>query len=175
MPVHVAFLRAINVGGRTVRMDALRAAFEALGLEDVSTFIASGNVLFRSRLAARTLEPRIERHLRGTFGWDVDTFLRSPAELANIVAATPFGAEEGTTHVGFLRAAPAPEATRAVEDLATDTDAVRVHGRELYWLVRTRMQEAKLSGARLEKMLGMPATLRNLRTVERIVAKLQDA
>lgn len=175
MPVHVAFLRAINVGGRTVRMEALRVAFEALGLDDVSTFIASGNVLFRSRLAARTLEPRIERHLHETFGWQVDTFLRSPAELAAVVDAAPFGAEEGTTHVGFLRTAPSADATRAAEAFAPGTDPVRVHGRELYWLVRTGMQEAKLSGARLEKLLGMPATLRNMRTVQRIVARLQDA
>lgn len=175
MSLHVAFLRAINVGGRTVRMDALRSAFEALDLEDVQTFIASGNVIFRSRRTARTLEPAIEKHLARMLGWGVATFVRGQDELGVIAAGSPFEVSDGTTHVAFLRAPPASEARQALESFRSDRDVLRVHGREVYWLIRGRMMDSAMSGARMEKMVGMPATVRNLRTVQRIAERLHGA
>ena len=61
---HIAFLRAINVGGHTVKMDHLRQLFESLGLLNVETFIASGNVIFDSPDEnVQALEKQIESHL----------------------------------------------------------------------------------------------------------------
>ncbi|MGH7483915.1 MAG: DUF1697 domain-containing protein, partial [Longimicrobiales bacterium] len=79
-----AFLRAINVGGRTVRMAALRELFDALGLERVETFIASGNVVFdvEGQEDPSALERRIEERLRRELGYEVATFLRARPELA---------------------------------------------------------------------------------------------
>ena len=91
MPRFVAFLRAINVGGHTVTMAKLRVLFESLGLEDVETFIASGNVVFSSpakNLAA--LENRIEDHLAASLGYEVKTFIRSDAEVAAVARHKPF-------------------------------------------------------------------------------------
>ncbi len=82
---YIAFLRAINVGGRVVKMDQLKRLFEELPLSDVETYIASGNVIFTS--AARTaapLEAKIEAHLERRLGYAVPTFLRTPAELAAV-------------------------------------------------------------------------------------------
>ena len=73
----IAFLRAVNVGGRTVKMAALREAFEALGFSGVETFLASGNVIFETRardLAA--LERKIETHLNTAFGFEIHSFIR---------------------------------------------------------------------------------------------------
>ncbi len=172
MPVHIAFLRAINLGGRTVKMDVLRAAFEQLDVEDVWTFIASGNVVFRSRRAARTLEPRIERHLLDTFGWPVPTFLRTADELRAILKEAPFDPEDGTTHVVFMRSEISDQARTVLESVESGVDALRVRRSEVYWRIRGRMLDSALTAGHIEKVAGMPGTARNLNTVRRLVAKL---
>ncbi len=74
----IAFLRAINVGGHTVKMDVLRRHFELLGYTDVETFIASGNVIFTAPSHnAQMLEMTIENKLREALGYEVATFLRT--------------------------------------------------------------------------------------------------
>ncbi len=79
MPKYVAFLRAINVGGHTVKMDYLRGLFEAIGSRNVETFIASGNVIFDSKSKnAPALERRIEKHLEETLGYGPHALHRIP-------------------------------------------------------------------------------------------------
>ena len=177
MPRYVAFLRAINVGGHTVRMDELRRLFEALGFSGVETFIASGNVIFDSpSRGAKTLEKKIELHLREALGYEVATFLRTTAEVASIAARRPFAdaelrADGNVLYVGFLAEEPGAEAKRKVLSLATKVDDFRVEGRELYWLCRKRLGESEVSGPLLAKALGAPTTLRNSTTVRKIAAK----
>ena len=91
MPKLVAFLRAINVGGHTVSMDTLRREFEAIGLKDVETFIASGNVVFTAPPGKTTaLERKIEKRLHDSLGYEVRTFIRTEAEVAAIAGYKPF-------------------------------------------------------------------------------------
>src|SRR2546426_4439388 len=93
MPKYVAFLRAINVGGHTVKMDHLRLLFEALGFSNVETFIASGNVIFDSKSKnTKALEEKIEGCLYETLGYPVSTFIRSTVEVATIANYKPFNA-----------------------------------------------------------------------------------
>src|SRR6188472_1508109 len=82
---YVAFLRAINVGGHIVKMDHLRTLCEAIPLANVSTFIASGNVLFESKKPRAQVEAAIEKKLKAALGYDVATMVRSGADLAAIV------------------------------------------------------------------------------------------
>ena len=177
MPRYIAFLRAINVGGRTVKMDRLRTLFAAMGLDDVETFIASGNVIFGSASRSpRALEQRIEEQLRQALGYEVATFLRSAPELAAVAAYEPFGTSEQvvTVHalwVGFLKAPPSEEARRKLLSLRTAMDDFHVHGREVYWARRTRMSESEVSGALLERTLAAPMTMRNVTTVRKLAAK----
>lgn len=168
-----AFLRAINVGGRTVKMERLAALFRELGLEDVETFIASGNVVFRSREKdAAKLERGLEAHLREGLGYDVATFLRTRAELAAIAGRHPFGEDPGgTVYVGFLERAPDAAAARTLSALGNGVDEFDVVGREVYWLARKGLGRSTFSGARLERTLGMATTLRNLNTVTRLLAR----
>ena len=85
MTRYVAFLRGLNVGGHTVKMDALRKHFEDLGFENVSTFIASGNVIFETKDAKpAALEKKIEQALERALGYEVATFLRTDKEVAQI-------------------------------------------------------------------------------------------
>src|SRR5215831_4752138 len=91
MPKYVAFLRAINVGGHTVKMHRLCALFERLRFSNIESFIASGNVLFDSR-SKRTpaLEQQIADHLHESLGYEVTTFVRTLPELAEIAECKPF-------------------------------------------------------------------------------------
>ncbi len=177
MPKYVAFLRAINVGGHTVKMDYLRSLFEAVGFANIETFIASGNVIFDSKAKnTKTLEQKIERHLRAQLGYAVTTFIRATSELAEVANYKPFSEAElnaagNSLNVGFLADKPSNEAKKKVLSLSGATDDFAVHGRELYWLIRTSFSESAVSGALLEKTLGMPATFRNVNTVRRIAAK----
>ncbi|MBK9943158.1 MAG: DUF1697 domain-containing protein [Kouleothrix sp.] len=94
---YCAFLRAINVGGHTIKMDQLRALVEQLGYTNVATYIASGNVMFDAPDDdAPALEAQIERHLHAALGYEVTTFLRTAGELAAVAAYTPFPAETGS-------------------------------------------------------------------------------
>ncbi|HEX2202471.1 MAG TPA: DUF1697 domain-containing protein [Longimicrobium sp.] len=176
---YIAFLRAINVGGHTVKMDRLRALFEALGFGGVTTFIASGNVVFETAEADEgALEKKIERHLRESLGYDVATFLRTVDEVAAAAVYAPFpdaDLDGATLYVLFLKSEPGAEARKKVEALATDADSFHLHGRELYWLARKKMGESAISGAVLEKALGMPGTMRNANTVRRMAERLGGA
>lgn len=172
----VAFLRAINVGGHVVKMDALRRHFEELGLARVETFIASGNVLFETQSrSAPALERKIEAHLKAKLGYDVATFLRTPAEVASAAAAKPFPPADlndpgHALYVGFLSGSPSPASKSKLAVFESDIHAFKILGRELYWLCRGKFSDSKFTGAKLEKTLGMPATLRNVTTVRRIAA-----
>jgi uncharacterized protein (DUF1697 family) len=174
MPQYFAFLRAINVGGRTVKMDTLRALFEACGFSNVSTFIASGNVIFDTDdTDGRDLEQSIEQRLRRGLGYDVATFLRTVAELDTIAAHRPFVDDRGdhTVYVVFLRERPGAAVRRAIVDLGGLVDDLRVNDREIHWLCRSSLRESALSGSKLESVVGGPVTIRNLNTVDRLVAK----
>jgi uncharacterized protein (DUF1697 family) len=180
MPRTIAYLRAINVGGHTVKMDALRAHFEALGLVTVETFIASGNVIFDAppRANAAALEARIEKHLHGALGYEVATFLRNAAENAAAAVFEPFSAAQAAaahnTYVAFLKAPVTQAQKNAVLAFKSAVDDFAINGRELYWLCTVPSIDSKFSAARLEKVLGAPVTMRNTNTVRKLAAKYPE-
>ena len=175
MPRQIAFLRAINVGGHTVTMERLRELFGELGLKDVETFIASGNVIFRSASRATGLESKIERHLHKALGYEVHTFIRSEAEVAAIAAYKPFRTVPadfaGAMVVGFLRGPLDTPTTEAVLALKTAIDDLHVNGREIYWRTAGGQSDSKLTNALFERTLKGRATFRNINTVVRLAAR----
>jgi uncharacterized protein (DUF1697 family) len=177
MPKYVAFLRAINVGGHTVKMDYLRSLFEALGFSNVETFIASGNVIFDSpSRSTKTLERKIEASLHKILGYEVATFVRSTSELADIARYKPFSDVElnapgHSLYIGFMATSPGDAAKQKLLSLATKMDDFHLNGREVYWLYRTKFSQSEISGVQLAKALGMPTTLRNSTTVKKLAAK----
>ena len=174
---YVAFLRAINVGGHVVKMDALRAHFTRLGFTGVETVIASGNVIFEAAGgSARELESLIAKELERRLGYAVAAFVRTPADLEKVVRRRPFDPasfdyDAHTVYVGFLPARPNAEVAREIVALRNPVDELHIEGRELYWGIRARLSESPITGALLERRLGMPMTLRNLTTVTRIATK----
>ncbi len=177
MPRYVAFLRAVNVGGRVVKMDQLRTLFEAMEFEQVETFIASGNVLFDARTDdADALEKRIEKELEKALGYEVLTFVRSPAEVAAAATYERFG-DPATLppmhamYVGFLKTRPSDGAREKLLGLRSHIDDLQVSEREVYWRRLKGLRESLVTSAVLEKTLG-PATMRNVSTVRKLAAKL---
>ena len=175
-PRYTALLRGLNVGGHRVKMDHLRGLFEEMGFSAVSTFIASGNVLFEAAAGepAAALEARIERHLEAALGYAVATFLRTPEELAAAAALRPFdGVEDGggrTLMVSFHKEPPDAALRARLDALRTPTDDFRVHAREVYWLTGPRMSESPV-GPQVTKALGA-GTMRNATTVRKLAEKL---
>ena len=170
MPRYVALLRAINVGGHVVKMDRLRALFEALGFTNVETFIASGNVLFDAAARdASALERCIEKHLGQALGYEVATFLRTPAELAALAALDPFGvgvAKSPSVYVTFLREPPPPVYVARLEGFRSDQDDLKVIGRETWWACRTSILESPFGKAKPDK--SVVGTARNITTVRKL-------
>jgi uncharacterized protein (DUF1697 family) len=172
MTQYIAFLRAINVGGHTVKMDHLRRLFAELGLTDVATFIASGNVIFEtdSGEGERDLVQRIESHLHQSLGYEVATFLRTPQEISAVAAYHPFAVpagDEDTLFVSFLTTQPGDDGHARLLALRNEVDDFHIAGREAYWLRRASGQ-TKFTGAALEKALRQPATMRNMTTVRKL-------
>lgn len=155
-------------------MSVLREVFESLGFADVETFIASGNVIFGSRsVKPSALETRIENELRKSLGFEVSTLIRSSPELSSIVSF-PFPGSEiptSTLYVGLLKSVPGAAARKRILALSTPTDEFRVNEREIYWLCHTKSMASIVSGARLEKCAGMPATFRNVSTLRKLAEK----
>ena len=168
---YIALLRAINVGGHTVKMDRLRSLFEAAGAKDVETFIASGNVIFTSKSGEAALEKKLAAHLAKELGYEVGVFLRTPSELSNAAAHEDVN---GSLYVGFLHAPATAAAKKNLKALETDSDTFEFKGRDFYWLITTSMGQSKLTGARVEKALGVSTTMRNITTVRKLAEKYRE-
>jgi uncharacterized protein (DUF1697 family) len=174
MPKFVALLRGINVGGHRVSMENLRTLFAELGFSHVETFIASGNVIFETEESnVDALEVRIEAHLKAALGYEVATFLRTPAALTAIAESCPFTpAETDSLYVMFFKV-PLTENHRASLDaLPKDTDALTDIERELFRLIRGKITESAIPDALFNRALkGTIGTTRNINTIQKIAKK----
>ena len=176
MSLYIAFLRAINVGGHTVRMDSLRQLFESFGFTQVETFIASGNVVFETPAQERrALEQSIQDQLHAVLGYAVAAFIRTPAELAEIASRSPFPPSEleaaMALNVAFLAEPLDAAAQQKLMTLRTAIDNFHVQQCEVYWLCRKRQSESTFSNVVFEKVVGRQTTLRGINTVRKLAAK----
>ena len=176
----IAFLRAINVGGHTVKMDRLCQLFESLGFSGVETFIASGNVVFEAiSKDVKLLEGKIEQRLQKALGYKVATFIRTDAELADIANYKPFRQSDldaaVALNIAFLTDPLDDKSKQKLMALRTDHDEFHVHGREIYWLSRRKQSESTISNAVFEKTLGRQSTLRGVSTIRKIAARYSPA
>jgi uncharacterized protein (DUF1697 family) len=179
---YVAFLGGLNVGGHRVKMEALRTRFEALGYTSVSTFLASGSVIFvadEDNVDARDIERQIEKDLAAALGYDVPAFVRSAEEVRTIAAYAPFteellSASAGKLQVALLRDAPDAKVHEQVLRLATDADRLAIMQRELVWLPSGRMSDSQLDLVAIYTLLGQ-ATMRTMNTIARIAARYLPA
>lgn len=180
MPVYVALLRGINVGGKNlIKMSALKACFEEQGFEDVATYIASGNVLFRTKQSsASALSRRIEKTLGKNFGYEATVMLRTRAQMRSVLTKAPkgFGAkpDDYLSDVLFLK--QPLTAARVVKEAPTnpDVDEVSTGPGVVYW---SRLS-SRASSSRVNRLAVMPMyqsmTIRSWSTTTKLVRKLDE-
>jgi uncharacterized protein (DUF1697 family) len=162
----VALLRGINIGARNrVPMAGLRTLFEELGLGDVRTVIASGNVLFTG---AKPDGEALERAIGERFGVRAPVVLRTFDEIRAVAAGHPFGDDGSKSYVTFLAAKPKPAAVRALAAAEIAPHEAVVAGRDVYLRLPNGITGAHLPGQLLERLLGVPGTARNWRTVTKL-------
>lgn len=176
MPRYVAFLRAVNVGGRTVKMDELRHLFTGAGLSEVESFFASGNVIFSaSAKVTPALEQKIEAHLKKALGYEVPALIRTTTEVAVAASRAPFPAADvagaGAFVAAFLRGPLDAAGRRGLAALASPLDRFAVHGQEVYWLSTLKQSESKLTLAKFERAVGRTATMRAMTSLGKLAAK----
>lgn len=170
---YAAFLRAVNLGkNRRVTNDRLKELFEEAGAEDVAPFRTSGNVVFE---ASRDLARKLEPHLEKSLGHEMVIFMRTAAELKQIVAAEPFPAKDverskGKLQVVLFEKKPTAAVKKKTLALATDQDRLAFGKRELFWLPSGGYMEAELDRKALDELLG-PSTVRTKGTVDQLHAK----
>jgi uncharacterized protein (DUF1697 family) len=167
MPVSIALLRGVNVGGKNkVPMAALRALFESLGHTNVQTLIQSGNVIFTAPKAVAATS--LEKAIASEFGFDVSVVLRTRADLSRVLATQPFAkTDTAQVHVGFMAAAPSAAVVKAIDAERFAPEEFAVRGKEVYYLLPGGMGTAKLP-AYLDRQLKVPTTVRNWNTVTKL-------
>jgi uncharacterized protein (DUF1697 family) len=169
MTVYVAMLRGVNVGGNSLKMDWLRQACEGLGLQNVRTYVQSGNIVFSSRGSAVKLAQTLKAAIDAQTRLPVTVVLRSAADMERIVADNPFlkqkGIDVAKLHVTFLDKTPIKPALDRLDALVGTRDQYRLNGSELYLNCPINYGETRLSNGAIEKVLGVGATTRNLKTV----------
>jgi uncharacterized protein (DUF1697 family) len=178
--VLISLLRGVNLGKRRMRMEALRATYEGLGLTDVRTLLQSGNVLFRS--TARDLPrltAKIEKAIAADFGFHSDVFIRSPEELRSAIAGCPFsrrgGIDPAKLAVTFTAAAPEVAARQRLAAIQGIPEELCAGERELYVYYPNGMGRPVLTAAMLDKALGkLSTTTRNWNTVTKLLAMAEE-
>lgn len=165
MPTYIALLRAVNVGGTgKLPMAQLRAMCEALGFEDARTYIASGNVVFRSALGAARVQTALQGALADYAGKPVGVIVRTAAELSRALAANPFAHHAPNRTVLILLDQPPPaDALDAVRH--RNGEDIALGEREIYVHYGDGMADSKL-----QIPAAKAGTARNLNTLAQLVA-----
>ncbi|MDX6320864.1 MAG: hypothetical protein QOF52_722 [Propionibacteriaceae bacterium] len=171
MTAYAALLRGVNVGGKKVSMSGLRAMAESLGYDDVATYINSGNLLFSSTKRASTLVREIEAAISDQLGLSVDVAVRSHDQLRRVLAANPYpDGDPSRVTVAFLTGPPASDAEAKMAAIAVDEPFTLAAG-EIY-VHYTRGLGNSVLAQRFSKIIGVSATVRNIRTVAKLVELL---
>ena len=158
-------------------MDSLKKLFEKMGFEKVQTFIASGNVIFDSKLKNQnSIKQTIETELEKSLGYKVPTFIRTIDELKGIADYKPFKKSDLTNvqnslYIGFLDNQPDKDSQKKVLALSDEANEFHFNNKELYWLCRKNFSDSGISGKVLEKALGMETTVRNSTTIRKMAIK----
>jgi uncharacterized protein (DUF1697 family) len=183
MSRYVALLRGINVGGNNlIKMTALKACFEQSGFQKVSTYIASGNVIFESAEKGPALVTKIEKLLGETFGYQASVVLRSDKQLRAVVADAPAGYGEQPAKyrydVIFLK-----DPLKAAAAMAAVKKVITKEGVDQLWpgagVLYTSRLTARATSSQLSRVVGLPVyksmTIRNWNTTSKLAKLMESA
>ncbi len=173
MTTWIALFRGINVGGRNILpMAKLKADLESLALENVRTYIQSGNAVFDSTArAVAPLTKKISGRIEEQHGFRPRLLLLSRKDLLDAIASNPFPqatSRPNTLHFLFLAEPPADPDSKALAAAKSPTESYELTGRVFYLHAPDGIGRSKLAG-NAEKYLGVVATGRNYRTVNKLL------
>lgn len=174
MTTIISILRGINVGKRKVLMTDLKDLYEKLGFEQVSTYIQSGNVIFKTnkKSPAQQLAEKIEKALLKQYGFAVPVINRTLEELKKIVISNPFlkikETDKSKLHVTFLATAPQQSNSKLIEASDFSPDKFIISGSEVFLYIPGSYAETKLSNNFFESKLKVATTTRNWNTVTKL-------
>lgn len=178
MATYIVFLRAINVGGRFVKMETLRGHLDDAGFGDVETHIQSGNVRLTSRVRSSVkVAQLVEQALRPALGFDVPSMVRTPDELAAVVRDAPDSplADEARHYLFVLKDAPPPAAVARLDGWSVEGERLQVTGKDVHLWTTTPFHQVKASNARVEKLAAGPSTARDWKVISALAAKWAPA
>jgi uncharacterized protein (DUF1697 family) len=172
LKTYIAFFRAINVGGKNVLpMKGLVGILEGLGARNVKTYIQSGNVVFESsEKDASRLSSKMSQAIKKRFGFEPHVLLLELEDIERAIKKNPFpeaASDPQGLHAGFLASVPEKPDLEALESLKANRERFRLIDRVFYLYAPEGIGRSKLA-AKAEKLLGVPMTDRNWRTVCKI-------
>jgi len=156
-------------------MATARAIVSDLGMDEVSSYVNSGNLMFTATGKAADHETAIRSALEKEFGFELTTFVRTAAQVRALVEAHPFGdLAPGHTHFALLPLTRlTTQEARAVEAMSNDHDEVVVRGQDVHWLIRAKSTETTLGPKRwLDALPGNPTTARNMTMLTKLAERL---
>ena len=173
MTTRIAFLRAVNVGKRTVPMGRAAAIAEGLGYDDVWTHANSGNVIFDATGSRAAIERAMGEALEAELGFEVTTFVRAAAELRTAMGKQPFDVAAGDTYfITFLKDPPSAATKRALEGASNDFDTLVVVGRDVHWLMHGTSTDTTVPKKTWDLVGVRQSTSRNTNLLGKLVAKI---
>jgi uncharacterized protein (DUF1697 family) len=176
MPMHIALLRGINVGGRkTIAMSELRDLFSALGFAETQSWLQSGNLIFQGdQRPSAKLEQLLEVETEKRLGIQITYLLRTAQELATIIGGNPFPDEAKNDParlvVHFLKKVPDAKDVQTLRAGITGPEIIKADGKQLYAYYPAGQGQSKLTNAVIERKLGCQGTARNWNTILKLAA-----
>ena len=176
MNTYIALLRGINVSGKNIiKMDALRATLVNVGLQDVQTYIQSGNVVFKyDDVAVEFLQKLIEDSIFENFGFQPPVFVIECSQLESIYNQNPYlkayPDQLDKLHITFLSAVPLADITEHLKTSTYSPDDFSIVGNAVYLYCPEGYGKTKLTNTFFEKKLKLQATTRNLNTIHQLLS-----
>ena len=178
MKTYIALFRGINVGGKNILpMKELVTVLESLGLQDIKTYIQSGNVICRSKAAdTAPLARKIGAAIKKSHGFEPQVLLLDSAMLDKVIRENPYPEAEAapnTLHVNFLAAIPPKPDLKALEKIRTESERFHLAKDVLYLHAPDGIGRSKLA-ASMERLIGVTMTSRNWNTVCKLKVMIGD-
>ncbi len=176
--IYVALLRGINVGGNSkVSMSQLKATFERAGMQDVQTYINSGNIIFRdSSLLPNKLTTLLEQTIKKEFGFAVKVILRDKDSIVSTAKALPKNwTNDNTMKCDVMFLSDTFDDPKVLDQLpiTLGIDDVKYVSGTIFW----RIDRAKVTKSRMTKLVGTNLyknmTVRNCNTVRKLSTLIQ--
>lgn len=171
MNTFIILLRSINITGKNkIRMAALRDSLTNAGLEDVRTYIQSGNIVAASNLSQSNLEHLVNAAIKQDFGADIKVFARTAAQFHEIYERNPFiESEKSSQYFSLLASPPDSDLLKNLLSIDFSPDQVRFIDDTIYTLYQTKYSDSKFNNNFYERKLKTAATTRNFNTMTKLV------